>query len=741
VSLLHRLILPAAALCAVAAGPATASATTLHVASGASPLGATGEADHPFATITEAVENASSGDLVQVGPGLFAESVTIEVGVTIEGAPGLRTVIEPPTAWTLDAPGAALRGLLFEGSGARSYGVNAFSSFTIEECQLQDFGGAIRVDGVGGDSTIANNRILNNRYGVGLFDSGTGTAIAVVNNQIVAPTGTAGIYASGARYTAAFNQISGQRFGVYHRVPAGDSTAISAVQANLITDVFYGVAGSGVGPNDVKVLANSIDAVASFRGLLAADVTWNIDEDCGADSASLSPLDHGFTPGGSCADAFSAMPDPDGSPADVGPSGGPYGGPWWQDLGCAGPHVFCPAQELEDWLEARPAVRDSLWWYDTESEAFEPYDLWSDDLAAALFDGYTAAWYGYASELAEPMPNILELAPTDYAYTAHTPEDATDLFLSLVIESFRTELQARVPWTVDDYDADELAVLFDGRNVYTVCTDMLFLTCPEGDTTLRFVNTGATPAAGPYTWDFVQGELGVEATRMDLIAAAMEWSRDHMFHQVAGFSGQTEAALWHWGFAGATPVSRVTDGWEHGPHPLGWGADSGFRHYARGCSGTVQWLREILRVANLPVIRINKLHSLAYFPTEGLYLDHGDNPYNRYSRTADYPATELLIDADRFADWFPEGSGDENVGRRVFELNAIWLPTALLEDRCWDMELDRSKADGYTFAALDLHYDMVDLEAMGFWVAIDTKIVELGICDVPLPPGAQGSPS
>lgn len=47
----------------------------------------------PFATITLALAAAVSGDIVQVGPGTYAESVTVPAGVTLRGSGATKTII------------------------------------------------------------------------------------------------------------------------------------------------------------------------------------------------------------------------------------------------------------------------------------------------------------------------------------------------------------------------------------------------------------------------------------------------------------------------------------------------------------------------------------------------------------------------------------------------------------------------------------------------------------------------
>ena len=59
----------------------------------------------------------------------------------------------------------------------------------------------------------------------------------------------------------------------------------------------------------------------------------------------------------------------------------------------------------------------------------------------------------------------------------------------------------------------------------------------------------------------------------------------------------------------------------------------GKQHWTMGCHSSVGFLNAVLRVVKIPVLPVWVCgHELAYFPTEGLYLDHGMIPTTRASR-------------------------------------------------------------------------------------------------------------
>jgi hypothetical protein len=154
-------------------------------------------------------------------------------------------------------------------------------------------------------------------------------------------------------------------------------------------------------------------------------------------------------------------------------------------------------------------------------------------------------------------------------------------------------------------------------------------------------------------------------------------------------------------------------------------------HWTAGCWGTSAFLLWVLKVVNIPVNQVTVgSHATAWFVSEGMYLSHGDDPYNAVSK-AGYPATDLLITYDEFHAWFPPGDltfADHNVGRRPIDL-AVHYPTSnwVLYRYCDDLLNNRDHASGRvyneTFSTL---YTVSELEVLGLWNALATAYTTLG---------------
>ncbi|MCH9686360.1 MAG: hypothetical protein K0V04_33315 [Deltaproteobacteria bacterium] len=710
----------------------TAWAATLHVDGNSVDPVQDGTAAHPYHGLGAALSAAAPGDTLAVGPGIYAEALVIDKAVTIEGAPRLRTVIEAPDSWHLDATGVQLRSLMFQGLGTGT-GLEATRPFSLEDSQIQDFDIGVRTYEVSGNTSIRHNRIVGNTYGVVLTNSGWSTYVLVENNLIQGTHGGLGLYAYDSRFRAYHNAITAQWLGIYDILPSSRNLPISYARNNLVVADQYGVYGHNIDPSELKVWANSIDAPNPVLGIDAADQLWTTASACGIDPTQ--PWDHGVSPAGTCVDGGLFAGDPDGSAADIGLYGGPQGGPWWEDFGCRGPHVSCPAEQLASWLSPRPLVRNAMAFYDG---GWVGYDGWSDDLRAEFDERFTDAWYGIEEPLVYPPPNLLAPGPLDFGTGVHDMPDAQALYLSNVAHSMLTELQGRVPWSLDDFDSGELALLLDARTVYhdaPWCDQGL---CIPENLGLQVRHNSGFPAPGDAGWDFVDGEVGIGVDRLGTIGNALEWSRTNMRH-FAGSLAHAQIYEYYWDYAGPVPALAVMDGTDPvGVHPEGAAPyDPPHSHYTAGCGGTNMWLQGALRSANIPVEFVAPHHSTPHFPSEGMWLSHGDDPYNAMAK-AGYPAQELLIDDATYQAWFVDdpGGGWGNVGRRVRQLAAIHLPATLQQYRCNDLDAGDSKASGSVFGYLSGAYTLAQLDGLGFWVAIDGEIDAAGLCSVPLPLGS-----
>jgi hypothetical protein len=139
-----------------------------------------------------------------------------------------------------------------------------------------------------------------------------------------------------------------------------------------------------------------------------------------------------------------------------------------------------------------------------------------------------------------------------------------------------------------------------------------------------------------------QNEI-IQESRLDSIKAMLDWGAN-LVHFYG--SATRENALAHWGHRYFPTVELVINGTVRD-------GESELRHWTMGCYGTSFFIKDVLRAINIPV-RVPFIceHAEMAFVSEGLFVDHGDNPYNSNYTGSQCGADHLLIDAATFAERF-----------------------------------------------------------------------------------------
>jgi hypothetical protein len=308
--------------------------------------------------------------------------------------------------------------------------------------------------------------------------------------------------------------------------------------------------------------------------------------------------------------------------------------------------------DFEAWLLAHPRLADEIVWEDLDGP--ELYRRWPEPRKAALYEAFRRSFAGAADQATEPPPNLAAGDPGDALRQVLATADAEELFLDSVGHSLALEMGGRVPWSVLAYPLAELEILFDSRR--------FFVRRAEGYE-IEFGESGmALPSPTARAWRFLGPRVG--ATRRETIVAALDWLGEHAVH----FEGTASVATMReqWQYPGYPPVSRVLDGTPHLGRP-GWPV----RPRSAGCYGAAGFLRALLRAANIPVAMASSCgHFQVQFPTEGLFLSHGDDPYNGDFRARGCSADVLLLEEPVFRTWFrsgPEATRCANIGRGARE--------------------------------------------------------------------------
>ena len=383
---------------------------------------------------------------------------------------------------------------------------------------------------------------------------------------------------------------------------------------------------------------------------------------------------------------------------------------------------------LNTWLNAHPNVRDAIVWEYPQGAA--RFSSWNTQDRQFLFNTFTSAWNNNFLLLEDPPRNQVTLGDTDAPKTVIASGDAWALYVAHIAYSLAAEIAGWVSWSIAGYSNDQLAILLDSREMFRWDNASNGYVITEGST-----EPGVVPAS-PWTTLLFLYENGLYTcrSRADVIEGLLEWCRQNLIHFSNDYWAKNTEEQWQ--YRGSPPVVRIMKGtpWPASPVP----ATAGIMHRTAGCWGTTGFLRAILRVINIPVkheehgTSVNH-HAMPNFLTEGKYLSHGDDPYDRtWKATPPIPVRELLIDQATYDAWFVNGvsAADElkNVARQPLELAIKYISDDLLRLHCQDVAANNSHANSKVFNALKDIHTLAELEALRLWERIDTKLPSLGGC-------------
>jgi len=373
--------------------------------------------------------------------------------------------------------------------------------------------------------------------------------------------------------------------------------------------------------------------------------------------------------------------------------------------------------DLAAWLAGNPAVADALVWESPGgAAAFPDWDPCETD---ELFRAFVSSWDGEPTGLVDPPPPAVEIDDDKYVSRSYWfAADARALWLSYVANGLAVELGGRVPWSVAAYGPAELAILFDSRQ--------MFLRDP--DTGHFYVQSSkhggrATHAPADYAWAFMSDKIG--ADRVETAGNVIEWCR-RMIHYMGRIYAWNAHA--HWQYRGYPPTSRIVEGTPRlADEAHDSRADDRIMHRTAGCHGTTGFMRSVLRAANVPVSQVYAGgHSLPHFIADGLYMTHGDDPYNAFNRNETFPGEDILIDSATFEEWFRGGKTAEeqrqSVGRGVRAACVRHAGNYLLGKHRGDVEAGRPHAESEVFESLKRNYTLEELEALRLWERLDERL-------------------
>ncbi len=330
--------------------------------------------------------------------------------------------------------------------------------------------------------------------------------------------------------------------------------------------------------------------------------------------------------------------------------------------------------DLPTWLGSHPNVAAAIRWQFQPANLSNSYQApadtdkvawanWTAQQQADLNHAYldAKAWFAQGSHQVSmdpagltdapanqhPQINNDSLSPMEWVTQAYMWK----LYIAHVAFSLAQEIAYPLPWSIANDTDETLRYLFD--------SSVMAWYLPNGNygmgtyaganfPPLRANTRPQTTFAPPmWTYPWLQQAGLIGTTRQETIGRVMDWMRGNMWHFFGTETFGTYNAVWQ--YRGYVPLSRIVGGTIDANNP-----SYGVEHWTAGCHGSVGFLHAVLRVLNIPVQPVWVCgHELAFFTSEKLYLDHGDDPYNAVVRAApNSPILNLLIDEATYQAWF-----------------------------------------------------------------------------------------
>ena len=333
--------------------------------------------------------------------------------------------------------------------------------------------------------------------------------------------------------------------------------------------------------------------------------------------------------------------------------------------------VFYPS--VYSWLSKHPLIAEAIKWQTTaaSSNVYVPptdankisWPNWDANSKAKLSNAYLDACSWFAGKQST-IPGNLTDTPTNIDPDASQDSVSVaehvdlgymwDLYTAHVAFSLAAEIMGQLHWSITGYDSEQLRYLFDSSTMawkmspqygtfFGMGTYDVYVPAKRAD------NLPSTPFAPlTYTYSFQKLYGLVGATRLETIGRLLDWMRYNLVHFFGLSTFGNCFAVWQ--YRGYPPLSRILKGTVDANN-----SSYGKQHWTMGCHGSVGFLNAMLRALNIPVQPVWVCgHELAYFMTEKLYLDHGDDPYNNNVKNSKASILKVLIDEPTYKQWFSQ---------------------------------------------------------------------------------------
>jgi hypothetical protein len=382
--------------------------------------------------------------------------------------------------------------------------------------------------------------------------------------------------------------------------------------------------------------------------------------------------------------------------------------------------------DIDTWLTGHPGVAAAMVWQ-APGGIVKPFPTWTAGEKSILIENVRTIAEGHSLGLPEAPPLLVRDGAGARPLIAEQARYAPDLvwryYVAYLAQSLAIEIGGTLSWSLADYDAAQLAILLDSRSLFVWDES-------TGAYRIPFDLAAATPGDPVRTFQFLRANDLVGPTRRATIERLLDWVRANLIH----FTGDWDAAnvFDQWQYYGWPPVERMIAGTKLASNSTG-----DVRHRSGGCLGTAGFLHIVLRTVNIPAAVIVPCpgHSIVHFASEGVYLSHGDDPYNSAMHsTPKIPVAELFIDQETFNAWFGGSDGRlnlticKNIGRRIRELMIEHVPLDLVASHCQDRSKFKTPAESSVYQPFRFNYSVDELKQLGLWARLEERVKSLGGC-------------
>lgn len=389
---------------------------------------------------------------------------------------------------------------------------------------------------------------------------------------------------------------------------------------------------------------------------------------------------------------------------------------------------------LDCWLNQHPDVAGAMFYQDSSYSGTWPTWPTAVKNQLRLYFNQMAVWYkvgmppaSYPKPFPVPIP---ELGPPDPVYGFWMSEaTGKRVYLSQAANSLAAELTAAFSWTITTYTPPQLTLLLS-------MNDTMYYMSNVANPGYFFQYDGPSPATPGYTVTFFKKSNLIGTDAADTVARLFAWERQLTHFFVVGGDPTVNVFPYFWGpNTPPIPDSQIITGTTYsGPINFGFG------HFTAGCGGTMFFMKSVLRSMNIPVDRhwVSCQHATPIFPTIGLAMTHGDDPYDSLGLVSPFPGfstpapSEYLIPISQLNQLFPAGQSwdacTQTVGVQVANIAIKYGSDYLMNLYCQDLISGADHASGQVYNLMQWYYPLQTLENMGLWTTLDNKVTTLNYC-------------